>query len=87
MKIEKLEIGKYVQWRCIQSNMQNTDAWKDTVLRFDIESQSAGCTLRFEQIGYKDSPWFNECNPGWRFVLGKSLKDYLESGRGSPYCS
>lgn len=85
MRIDRLEPFKNVEWRCIESNMQGTNAWVDTILVFHIEADGPGCTLQFKQLGYKDSPCYEQCNPGWYFVLGTSLKEYLENGRGRPY--
>jgi uncharacterized protein YndB with AHSA1/START domain len=86
MKVMKLEPGKTVEWKCVSSNMQDTTAWVDTVVRFDlIESGEEQSILRFSQSGYGPSVCYDVCHEGWAFVLGRSLKSYLELGAGHPY--
>ncbi|WDM67506.1 MULTISPECIES: SRPBCC family protein [Xanthomonas] len=76
---------RQVCWRCERSNMLDTDAWEGTVLRFDLLSVSEGTQLDFVQSGYRDSPCLATCTQRWRFVLGSSLKRYVETGQGMPY--
>lgn len=77
--------GAEVLWMCTRSNMQNTDAWEGTRIRFVLRPQAGGTELAFTQSGYRDSPCFEACDQGWLFFLGTSLKRYLETGRGIPY--
>lgn len=87
VKIKRIE-PTYIEWICISSNMQNTNAWENTILSFNIEkTASGGSLLLFKQTRYKNSPCFDICNDGWTFVLGKSLKEYVETGAGHPYHS
>lgn len=86
MAVQRLDPFDRVEWKCIQSNMQDTDAWTGTEIRFEISVLSAGRTLlRFTQTGYRESPCFDVCNDGWKFFLGTSLREYLEHGVGKPY--
>ena len=86
VEIKKLIPGEYVEWFCTESNMQNTDAWKGSTISFRIAPGIDGeTTLQFLHDGYKNSPCFDECTAGWTFVLGKSLKGYLEAGQGAPF--
>ncbi|MEF9420063.1 MULTISPECIES: SRPBCC family protein [Xanthomonas] len=73
-----------VCWRCHDSNMLDTDAWKGTVMRFELRSISQGTQVDFVQSGYRDSPCKEVCARGWRFFLGSSLKRYVETGEGAP---
>ncbi|MCC4616621.1 SRPBCC domain-containing protein [Xanthomonas campestris pv. asclepiadis] len=75
---------RLVLWRCHASNMLDTDAWKGTVMRFDLHSTSQGTQVEFEHSGYRDSPCKDACARGWRFFLGSSLKRYVETGEGMP---
>ena len=75
-----------VEWLCTDSNMQDTDAWKGSTLSFQMAANRDGTTtLDFVHNNYKNSPCLSECTAGWTFVLGKSLKGYLESGKGMPF--
>lgn len=86
--LEKIEKDKLVVWRCNESNMQDTDAWKDTTIEFKIiDNGDQTTSLSFLQSGYKESPCYDICTDGWKFVLGDSLKSYLETGEGKPYKS
>lgn len=88
MKIVTSQAPRLVEWVCESSNMQNTDAWEGTRLSFQIESHGESKSkLFFQQLGYKDAPCYAECSEGWIFVLGNSLKRYLETGSGAPYTS
>ncbi|MBB4133331.1 MULTISPECIES: SRPBCC domain-containing protein [unclassified Xanthomonas] len=75
---------RLVCWRCRDSNMLDTDAWKGTVIRFELRSTSQGTQVDFVQLGYRDSPCKEACARGWRFFLGSSLKRYVETGEGMP---
>ena len=86
MRLKRLEPNSMIEWECISSNMQNTDAWQGSKLTFQI-TQTAGKTTRlaFLHDDYKSSPCYDECNAGWAFVLGNSLKSYIENGTGKPF--
>lgn len=72
-------------WNCVKSNMQNTDAWVGSKIIFEILPEASGTRMKFTHSGYKNSPCYEVCNAGWKFVLGSSLKTYLETGIGMPY--
>ncbi|AUJ14237.1 ATPase [Xanthomonas oryzae pv. oryzae] len=73
-----------VCWRCHDSNMRDTDAWKSTVMRFELRPTSQGTQIDFVQSGYHDSLCKEACARGWRFFLGSNLKHYVETGEGAP---
>lgn len=86
MKPVELTNNECVKWLCTESNMQNTDAWEDSTLSFRVlPNKNGGSILEFLHDNYKSSPCFNECTSGWAFVLGKSLKNYVETGKGLPF--
>lgn len=74
-----------VTWRCLRSNMQDTDAWEDTTITFELHAEPGGTCIEFSQTGYRDSPCYDACVGGWAFFLGTSLRQYLETGQGIPY--
>ncbi|MBI3542872.1 MAG: SRPBCC domain-containing protein [Deltaproteobacteria bacterium] len=80
VEITKLEPGRLVEWRCIDSNVHGSDAWIDSVVRFEIQPQ-----------GEKTSRLVCSQNVDEEFDLWKqplaSLKEYLETGIGHPYRS
>jgi len=87
VKIVELKPTTLVRWKCTESNMQNTAAWVGSEIKFAIsEKASNQCELHFTHAPYPESSCYQVCYDGWLFFLGKSLKNYLETGQGSPYC-
>ncbi|MEW6128638.1 MAG: SRPBCC domain-containing protein [Acidobacteriota bacterium] len=74
-----------VVWKCLRSNMQNTNAWEGTTITFALVPQGTGTQIDFSQAGYRESPCYEVCNQGWAFFVGISLKQYIEMGKGIPY--
>jgi len=65
--------------------MQNTNAWEGTPITFTLTSQGTGTRVDFSQTGYRESPCYEVCNQGWVFFVGTSLKQYIETGKGTRY--
>ncbi|MCL1500798.1 ATPase [Xanthomonas nasturtii] len=84
LRIDEGADHRLVSWRCHDSNMLDSDAWKGTVMRFELRPTSQGTQVDFVQSGYRDSPCKEACARGWRFFLGSSLKRYVETGEGAP---
>ncbi len=74
-----------VVWKCIRSNMQNTNAWEGTTMTFLLTPQGTGTRVEFSQTGYRESPCYEVCDQGWAFFVGTSLRQYIETGKGIPY--
>lgn len=86
MLIKKTIPNSLIEWECVGSNMQNTDAWVGSTITFQIvRTTENNSILNFIHGGYKNSPCYDECNAGWAFVLGSSLKSYIETGIGQPF--
>lgn len=86
MLVKRTEPNSLIEWECIASNMQNTNAWQGSIVTFKIaQLNSNRSRLDFLHDGYKNSPCFNACNAGWAFVLGNSLRSYIETGIGKPF--
>ncbi len=71
-----------VCWRCHDSNMRDTDAWKGTVMRFELRPTSQGTQIDFVQSGYRDSPCKEACARGWRFFPGHQPQTLCGNRRG-----
>lgn len=81
MQITKLEPGKRVEWRCIESDPQ----WVGTVISFDLSEQKGITTVVLKQDGWKEvTDFYRFCNYHWGWFL-YSLKSYCEEGVGFPY--
>ena len=86
MLLKRLEPTSKIEWECIASNMQNTDAWQGSKITFQItDVDNNAARLNFLHDNYKSSPCYDECNAGWAFVLGNSLRSYVETGVGKPF--
>jgi uncharacterized protein YndB with AHSA1/START domain len=85
LDMERDDAAGAVRWTCTQSNMQDTSAWEGTRIDFAVTPQEEGCQLSFRQSGYRESPCREVCDGGWRYFIGTSLKQYLETGKGVPY--
>ncbi len=83
MEIADLEAGKKVHWRVRRSPHD----WEGSTITWDLTPISKGTRLLFGQhdlfvgdTGYS----IEETRAGWEYFL-KSLKLYLETGKGTPY--
>jgi uncharacterized protein YndB with AHSA1/START domain len=89
-RIDELKPGKSVKMTCIRTNDQpggHVDKWVGTVLEFQLEPAGNGETVvRVRHGGWSDSmpkEALAETEQGWAY-FGSSLKQYLESGTGTP---
>lgn len=87
LKMSLSDITGPVVWKCIRSNMQNTNAWEGSTITFVLSPHGTGTQVDFSHTGYHESPCYEACTKGWAFFVGVSLKQYIETGRGCPYPS
>lgn len=73
-----------VCWCCHDSNMRDTDAWKGTVMRFELRPTSQGTQIDFVQSGYRDSPCKEACARGWRFSWASASNAMWKPARARP---
>jgi uncharacterized protein YndB with AHSA1/START domain len=87
MRIEKLVPNKLVEWKCIEQDYQGLSDWIGTTVRFRLADNGQGGTeLDFAHLDWQSTEGsFHRCTDGWSHVLGSSLKNYLETGKGEPY--
>ena len=73
--------GEKVRWQCIEG------PWADKgEFDFSLENTEGGVYLDFAHHGWKEiDDFYKHCNAKWGFFLGVSLKNYLETGLGSPH--
>ncbi|HEY9101459.1 SRPBCC domain-containing protein [Chitinimonas sp.] len=91
MRIERLEPGRLVHWRCTQAHvaiaeLSRKDEWVGTELAFQLSDLGAGRTrLDFSHYGLTPAlECYELCNRGWQHFLG-SLQQYAQTGKGTPY--
>jgi uncharacterized protein YndB with AHSA1/START domain len=82
MKIEELRPAERVVWNVISAAMP---AWADTRVEFGMDAAEDGTMLRFAQRGFTDTDdFFAMSATAWaNFLL--SLKQYAETGEGTPH--
>jgi uncharacterized protein YndB with AHSA1/START domain len=81
MRVEALESGNRVVWRCLAA----TPEWLDTELSFELSEEAGRTTLLFGHRAWKEpTPFLAHCSMKWATFL-LSLRDYVESGAGQPF--
>ena len=81
MRILALEPGRRVEWECLEGDPE----WVGTSFVFDFEPVQGGTRLRFLHMGWREeTDFYASCNFRWGFYM-QSLKDYCETGRGTPF--
>jgi len=77
-------------WQVIEANhdLQNISTkneWKGTTIKWNIKENKSGSKILFTHEGLVPAlECYNICEGGWEFFL-ESLKNYLNSGKGTPY--
>jgi hypothetical protein len=93
MRIESLQPDAEVRWQCVEQHhhapdkLKRADEWAGTSVVFRLVPQSkTGTLLHFEHIGLVPGlECYDICNTGWNHFLGISLKNFVETGKGTPY--
>jgi uncharacterized protein YndB with AHSA1/START domain len=81
MKITKLEKNRRVEWHCIVGDKQ----WVGTKIIFSIEPEQNSINLRFSHTDWREkTDFYAVCNYHWGLYM-KSLKTYVETGKGNPH--
>lgn len=92
MRVEVLRPGNEVRWSVVDSHLHvpgvltRTNEWIGTTIVFRLSQHSASTTrLELEHIGLiPEVECYDICSQGWVQFLG-SLKQYVETGTGSPF--
>lgn len=81
MRVDEAEHGKRVVWAALDSPVPG---WPGTTVTWDLMPKEAGTVLMIGHRGWPsiEGP-FPNINFSWALYL-QSLKDYLETGTGSP---
>lgn len=76
-----------VVWNCLGADFDvpGPAAWEGRGMSFDLAPTADGCRLDFFHTACAGMPCREDCMRDWDFLLGTSLKRYLENGRGLPY--
>lgn len=83
MQILALEPNRLVRWRCV--GHLSGDEWIGTELTFELRPRPTGTEIVFSHRGWPAaSDFLRSCSVRWALYL-VSLKNFVESGRGSPW--
>ena len=81
MKITNLLNNKKVEWKCLEGDKE----WIGTTFLFELEEKDEYTILRFSHNNWREeTDFFASCNYNWGYYL-KSLKQYCETGEGTPF--
>ncbi|MEM9548272.1 MAG: hypothetical protein AAGA77_19980 [Bacteroidota bacterium] len=84
-KIVEYRLNHLIAWECMDGQPELNNEWKGHLLKWTIKEDAQAIVVGLDQKGLNASlPCYAICSKAWdRFILG-SLKDYLETGKGSP---
>ena len=81
MKIIDLQTNKRIKWKCFVGDNE----WIGTNFIFELEEKNNETVLRFAHSNWKEeTDFFASCNFQWAYYL-RSLKQYCETGKGTPF--
>ena len=86
MEITRLEQNKLVEWKCVEAGNESNKEWEGTSVIWEISDDNGKTKLSMIHKDWKEeTELFNRCTDGWNHYAGKSLKSYLETGKGEPW--
>ncbi len=91
-KIAELDPNSKIVWECIEANHVHDGyekiqtEWEGTSVEWLIEQESPNKTiLTFAHNGLEPNlNCYEVCTPAWEMFVTKSLKKFVETGRGTP---
>lgn len=87
-KIEEMIPDRKIIWRVVDSNihwLKDKKEWDNTRVQFDLLTHNGVTTVTMTHHGLTpEVECFEECEKGWDFFVGKSLRRYLVEGKGRP---
>ena len=80
MEVKELDPRKNVKWQCVEG----PDEWVGTDITFDLSQQDDQTIIIFGHRNWREAIEFTaHCSMKWAIFL-LSLRDYIETGKGSP---
>ena len=85
-RVIELEPAKRVVWQVVESRLNfiaRKDEWNGTRIEFEISRTRDGSEIRFTHTGLSpDVECFDACANAWGFLVSKSLRGLIETGKG-----
>ena len=93
MRASNLVPGKLVELECIDADHVHDgmpssilNEWKGSKLKWNIQKQELETKITFVHDGLAPSlECYEVCEQGWDYFFVNSLKQYLDTGEGSPF--
>lgn len=93
MRVSNLVPEKIVELECIEAHHIHDglptsilNEWMDTKLKWEIKEQKEKTKIVFVHEGLMPLlKCFDVCEQGWNYFFVNSLKQYLDTGKGSPF--
>jgi hypothetical protein len=83
--------NKEIHWKCIKANhyitgLENIEQeWLNSEIIWNIKEVEGGVEVSFEHIGLTPKlNCYDACDAGWTHFITTSLKQYLDTGIGTP---
>lgn len=84
---------KLVELKCIEAHHVHDglpssilNEWKGSKLRWEIQKQGEKTKITLVHVGLEPSlECYEVCEQGWDYFFVNSLKQYLDTGEGSPF--
>ncbi len=90
MTVSEANPNRSLIWEVVEANhdldnLSKKDEWKGTTIKWEIVENKNGSKVTLIHQGLVPKlECFEICQAGWHYFL-ESLKDYLETGKGTPY--
>lgn len=93
MRANNLVPDKFVELECIEANHVHDglpssirNEWKGTKLKWEIQKQEEKTKIVLVHEGLMPLlECYDVCEQGWDYFFVNSLKQYLDTGKGSPF--
>lgn len=86
------DLNKKITWCCIKAKHFDGDRtdireeWLGTEINWQFTEKNKHVQISLLHNGLiPELNCYEICESGWNYFVGSSLKQYLESGEGSPY--
>lgn len=77
-----------IKWYILDCNLhwlQDKKEWKGHTITWDISNTGDDVTIAFTQAGLTPAlECYTNCEKGWNFYVGESLRDLINTGTGRP---
>lgn len=85
-RIEEFIPNEKLTWKCIDGQPEFNNEWVGTTCFWEIEPDGSKTKLSFTHDGLTpEFKCYDICAPTWDMFITKSIKSFLETGKGTPH--